>query len=70
MLIASSHISTTKFHGKNTIWGGKGFHSGNPSKCPKFYTNRILEEQNVRQKVRKFCQNYNRDKMAYFSNIL
>ena len=26
-----------------------------PSKCPKLYANRILGEQNLRQKVRKFC---------------
>ena len=36
-----------------------------PSKCPKFYTNRILGEQNLRQKVRKFGQNLNRDKLTY-----
>ena len=36
-----------------------------PSKCPKFYTNRILGEQNLRQKVRKFGQNLNRDIMTY-----
>ena len=36
-----------------------------PSKCPKFYTNRILGEQNSRQKVRKFGQNLNRNKLTY-----
>ena len=36
-----------------------------PSKCPKFYTNRNLGEQNLRQKVRKFGQNLNRDIMTY-----
>ena len=36
-----------------------------PSKCPKLYTNRILGEQNLRQKVRKFGQNLNRDIMTY-----
>ena len=39
-------------------------HYTRPSKCPKFYTNRIWGEQNLRQKVRKFCQNLNRDKMT------
>ena len=39
-----------------------------PSKCPKFYTNRILEEQNLGPKVRTFCQNSNRDKMTYLIN--
>ena len=39
--------------------------SGKPSKCPKFYTNRILGEQNLRQKVRKFRHNLNRDKITY-----
>ena len=36
-----------------------------PSKCPKSYTNRILGEQNLRQKVRKFCKIFNRNKMTY-----
>ena len=36
-----------------------------PSKCPKFYTNRILGEQNFCQKVRKFFQNSNCNKMTY-----
>ena len=36
-----------------------------PSKCPKFHASRILGEQNVHQKVLKFCQNINRDKMKY-----
>ena len=31
---------------------GWGEEDSRPSKCPKFYTNRILGEQNVRQKVR------------------
>ena len=35
------------------------------SKCLKFYTNRIQGEQNLRQKLRKFCQHLNYDKMAY-----
>ena len=39
--------------------------NGRPSKFPKFYTNRILGEENLRQKVRKFCQNVNRNKMMY-----
>ena len=40
-------------------------HSVRPSKCPKFNTNRILGEQNLRPKVRNFCQNLNCDKMMY-----
>ena len=44
---------------------GRGRGGGRPSKCPKFYTNRILGEQNLRQKVRNFCQNLNCDKMIY-----
>ena len=36
-----------------------------PSKCPTFYTNKILGEQNLRQKVSKFCQSLNSDKMIY-----
>ena len=40
-----------------------------PSKCPKFYTNRILGDKNLRQKVRKFCQNLNRNKKPVFYKI-
>ena len=40
-----------------------------PSRCPKCYTNRILGEQNLRQQVRKFCQNLNWDKMPFFNQI-
>ena len=36
-----------------------------PSKCLKFYTNRILGEQNWRWKVRNFCPNLNCDIMTY-----
>ena len=36
-----------------------------PSKCPKFYTNRILGDQNLRQKMRNFGQNLNCNKMTY-----
>ena len=36
-----------------------------PSKFPKFYTNRILGKQNLRQKVRKFCQKLYRNIMTY-----
>ena len=36
-----------------------------PSKCQKIYTNRILWEQNLRQKVNKFCQNLNHDNIMY-----
>ena len=36
-----------------------------PSKSPYFYTNKILGEQSLRQKVRKYYQNLNRDKMTY-----
>ena len=36
-----------------------------PSKCPKFYTNRILGEQNIRQKMHKFGHNLNRGKLTY-----
>ena len=34
-----------------------------PSKCPKFYTTMISSETNLRQKERKFCQNFNLDKL-------
>ena len=40
-------------------------HQLGPSKCPTFYTNRVLGKQNLRQKVRNFCQNLNCDKMIY-----
>ena len=36
-----------------------------PSKCPNIYTKRILGEQNLRQKMFKFSQNFNRNKMPY-----
>ena len=35
--------------------------SRRPSKCSKFYTNRILRVQNVRQKLVNFGQNFNRN---------
>ena len=35
-----------------------------PSKRPKFYIDRILGEQSCCQKLRKFGQNVNRDKMT------
>ena len=39
--------------------------SNRPSKCPKFYTNRIFGEQNLRQNFCKFGQNFNCNKMTY-----
>ena len=36
-----------------------------PFKCPKLYTNRSLGKQNLRRKVRKFCQNSNCNQMMY-----
>ena len=30
-----------------------------------FYTSRILREQNLRQKMREFCQNLNSNKIRY-----
>jgi hypothetical protein len=39
--------------------------SSRSSKCPNFYTNRILGQHNLRQEMRTFCQNLNRDKMTY-----
>ena len=41
------------------------FRATNLRQSRKFYTNRILGEENLRQKVRKFCQNVNRNKMMY-----
>ena len=38
---------------------------GRPSKCPKFYASRNLEEQNLFQKVCEFCQNLNHNKITY-----
>ena len=40
-----------------------------PSKCPKFYTNRILGEQNLRQKVLKFCSNLNSNRITYLIKL-
>ena len=40
-------------------------YTNRPSKCPKFYTNRNLQEQNLRQKLRKFGQNLNCNKITY-----
>ena len=36
-----------------------------PSKCPKFYTNRILGKPKSQQKVSKFFQNFNCKKITY-----
>ena len=46
-----------------TLSLGKG--CNRPSKCPKFNTNRILGIQNLRRKVRKFCQNFIHDNITY-----
>ena len=50
---------------QKVILHDKGGRRGRPSKCPTFYTNRILGEQNLRQKVGKFCQNLNYDNMTF-----
>ena len=39
------------------------------SKCPKFYTNSILGEQNLRQRVCKFFENFNCDQYSTVFNI-
>ena len=48
-------------------WGHSGIslicNKNRPSKCPKFNTNRNLGKPNLCKKVRKFCQNTNRDKI-------
>ena len=66
------HISTSGF--KATTFHSHNFSKSNaisrPSKCPKYYMNSILGEQNLRQKVQKFDQNLNFDKMMYLLNIL
>ena len=40
-------------------------HETRPSKCPTLYTNRISQEQNLRQKECKICQNWSLDKISY-----
>ena len=76
--LAKEHIPNIGLWWQNYQKGGPFLHLGvhfseiaktfslyRPSKCPKFYTNRILGEQNWCQKVRKPCQNLNCNKITY-----
>ena len=48
-----------------THWTNTCLSPCRPSKCSKFYTNRILGEQSLRQEVRKCYQNFNLNRMKH-----
>ena len=55
----------TSYKGCARIWENLFPFSYRPSKCPKLYTNRILGKQNLRQEMRKYCQNSNFNQMKH-----
>ena len=61
------HYTVLSWPAENVILSNSDITAHRPSKCPEFYTNKILGEQSLRQKVCQFCQNLNRAKIMYLT---